>query len=330
MTRTHTTLVTAALLVLVGCKFGWEDTGEDSDDNAVKTHSYDFEASSLLLSDDGREAVMGTSAGVVVFDVASGDPSATTPSEDFTEPLVETWVGDQVAIVDRGLDAGVFLWTPGELSYDLREDDEGANASNARGFDGGLAWIGRRAENCRVLRDGLDLATLQPCGYIRDLDIVRSSGALFLGYDDDEAGTTYVMRLDPDGSQVQIDAPIDHLSWDDTRQTLFVAAADSSTVQAVTADGGPVFSVEIDGTIVDLLALEQEGLLAVLATKGADAHVHIVDQYTGDELRLIDTASSSTGLAASADSSTIAILQADRLAILEIDWDRLLTDDTGE
>ncbi len=326
---TFRSLAPLALLALVGCKFGWSDTGED-EDRAIKTRSYDYEASSLILSDDGTTAVMATANGVVVFDTTSGDASATTPAEDFIAPEVEDWVDSKVAIVDRSADAGVYLWEPGELSYELREDEEAqANASNARGFSGGLAWIGRKAENCRILRDGLDLTTIEPCGYIRDLAIIPSDGTLFLGYDDDQGALT-VLRIDPDGTQTHLDVPMDLLSWDDTRKVLYTATADSSSVAAVTKDGGPVFSVKVEGEIADLVALEREGLLAVLVLQGSEAFVHIVDQYSGELLTSLDAAPSSVSLVASGDSSTLAILQADRMAILTLDWDRVLNPDTGE
>lgn len=323
--------VSLALMALVGCHFGWSDTGPDDDDNPVRTRSYDYAATSLLLSANGNQAVMSTSAGVVVFDTTTGDASATTPAEDFAEPTVEDWVGDKVAIVDRNAETGVFLWEPGELGYELREDEEaGSKASNALGFSSGLAWIGRRATNCRILRDGLDLAIIEPCGYIRDLDVVDADGTLFLGYDDDQGGLV-VLRVDPDGSQVSLDTPMDMLSWDNVRQVLYTATADTTRVEAVTVDGGPVFSVDLPGTVLDLVALEQQGLLAVLATQGSDAYMHIIDQYTGEELREIEAAPASTSLAASSDSSTIAILQADRMAILTVDWTTLLAaSDTGE
>ena len=324
------TLAPFALLALAGCKFGWTDTGED-EDNPVKTHSHDFAATSLVLSANGDLAIMSTSAGVVAFDTSSGQASASTPAGDFVEPKVEDWIGDKVAIIERSVDGGVFLWEPGVPGYELREDeDAGANASSAIGFSGGLAWIGRRAENCRIFRDGLDLATIEPCGRVRELDVVRADGTLFLGYDD-ELGTESVQRIDPDGSQATLDVPMDHISWDNVRQVLYTASADSTLVEAVTAEGGPVFSVELDDPIVDLVALEQRGLLAVLTVAGADAYVHIIDQYTGAEVKVLDAASATSFMAASADSSTLALVQAERMVILEVDWAALLApSDTQE
>ena len=316
-----------ALLALAGCKFGWSDTGEDTDDNAVKTRSYDYEASSMLLSDNGKQGIISTSAGVVVFDTTTGDATATTPADDFAQPNLEDWVGDKVAIIDRNTDGGVFLWQPGELGYELREDDEGANASHALGFDGGLAWVGRRAKNCRINREGLELVALQPCGFIRDVDIA-TDGTLFLGYDDD-AKWTGVLRIDPDGAEARLDVPMDIIAWDNVRNVLFTATADTTRVEAVTADGGPVFSVDLPGAVTDLAALEAEGLLAVLAVQGSDAYVHIIDQYSGNEVATIEAAPASTSLAVSADSSTLSIIQNERMAIVTVDWDKLLTADTG-
>ncbi len=332
LARPHVrTLLPLSLLLLIGCKRGWTDTGED-EGGPVRTRSFDYAASSMLLSANGSRAVIATSEGLVAFDTATGDATATTPAEDFAEAALEDWVGERVAIVDRGADAGVFLWEPGVQGYEERVDEEAeANASNARGFDGGLAWIGRRGANCRIFRDGLDLTTIEGCGYLRDLDIAPGDGTLFMGYDDDKGGQM-VRRVDPDGGTADLQIPIDHLSWDDPRQTLYAAEDGGSTIQAVTIDGGPVFSVELDATITDIVALEEADLLAVLATSGSDAHVHLIDQYTGEEVAAIDAASASNALIASADGSTLALPQADRMAILTVDWDALIaaSADTGE
>jgi hypothetical protein len=321
-------LAPLTLMALCACKFGWTDTG-DEDNPIVQQRSHDFVADSLLLGSNGDVGVMATAEGVVQFDTWTGSASATTPADDFSEPTVWAWVGSQVAIVDRSADAGVFLWEPGELDYDLREDSEGANASAAVGFDGGLAWIGRRAENCRVLRDGMEVVSIEGCGYIRDLD-ARDDGTLFLGYDDDAGGLS-VLRVDLDGGLVHLEVPMAHISWDETRQVLYTASQGATRVEAVTVDGGPVFSVDLPGTVEDLVSLEREGLLAVLAVQGADAYVHFIDQYSGLEVANIDAASSATGLVTSADGSTIAILQPDRMVLATIDWERLLASfaDTG-
>lgn len=322
-------LATLAMLALCACKFGWSDTGSE-DDPIVQQRSFDFVANSLLLDATGDNAVMATSEGVVVFDTWTGSSSATTPADDFAEPMLWDWVGSQVAIVDRSADAGVFLWEPGELDYDLREDAEGANASAARGFDGGVAWIGRRAENCRVLRDGMDVVSIEACGYVRDLE-TRPDGTMFLGYDDDAGGLS-VLRVELDGGLVPLDVPMHRISWDETRQVLYTASEGANRVEAVTVDGGPVFSVDLPGTVIDLVSLEREGLLAVLAEQGADAYVHLIDQYSGLEVADIDAASSATALEASSDGSSLAILQPDRLVVVTVDWPALVASfaDTGE
>jgi hypothetical protein len=318
-----------ALLSLTACKFGWSDTG-DEDDGPVEARSYDFAAGTLLLDSRGDNAVMTTSEGIVLFDTWTGEAGATTPADDFADPSLEDWLGEKVAIVDRSVDAGVFLWEPGTMGYEQRVDEEAsANASTARSFGDSLAWIGRRAENCRVLRDGMDTVGIDDCGYIRDMD-AKDDGTLFLGYDDDAGGRS-VLRIDPDGTTTSLDLPMWRFSWDGVRQVLFTTSEGSNTLDAVTAEGGPVFSTQLPGTIVDVLSLEAPGLVAVLALEGADAYVHFVDQYSGLEVANMGAASSATFLAGSGDDSTLALVQPDRLVVATIDWQALLASfaDTG-
>jgi hypothetical protein len=325
------TLASLSLLLLLGCKHGWNDTGED-DGGPVRTRSYDYAASSMLLYADGSSAVIATTDGIVAFETATGDATSTTPSEDFVQPKLEDWVGTKVAIIDRDVDGGVYLWRPGEQGYELHEDEEAeANASHARGFEGGLAWIGRRGNSCRIFREGLALTSIEDCGSLHGLAIAPEDGTLFMGYDDGEGGQK-VRRVDPGGELTELQLPLDLLSWDDPRETLYAATEGGSTVQAVTIDGGPVFNVQLEATITDLVALEEADLLAVLASSGSDTHIHLIDQYSGEQVATIDAASAANALIASADGGTLALPQADRMAILTVDWDALLAAaaDTGE
>lgn len=311
------------LLALSACKRGWTDTGEE-DQQAVQSRSYDYDVGSLVLSATGDIGVMSTAEGVVAFDTWTGDGTSGTNPEDFADPSVEDWYGDQVLIVDRGVGAGVFLWEPGVPGYEMREDEESeARAFAARSFSDGVAWVGRKAENCRILRDGLEVATIADCGYVRDMAAVDSDGTLFLGYDDD-IDTTELLRLDPDGTFTTIDAPMYRMAWDDTRQVLYTADDGGTQVRAVTPEGGPVFSLDFDDPVRDVAALERLGYLAVLTVGGGDGYVHVFDQYSGEKLVDFDVGSSADSLAASADSSTMAWIHTGRLVIATIDWDALL------
>ncbi len=213
----------------------------------------------------------------------------------------------------------------------MHEDEESdANASITRSFSGGIAWVGRRAENCLVFRDGIATASIEACGYIRDMAVIDSDGTLFLGYDDD-AGTTALLRLDPDGSLTDLEAPMYRLAWDDTTRVLYAVDDGATQVQALTSDGGPVFSLDFDDPVVDLAVLEREAKLAVLTVSGAEGLVHIFDQYTGEKLVDLDAGSSAHTLAASLDGDTMAWAQSDRLIISTVDWDELLAgEDTGD
>ena len=119
---TRTTLPLLLLVGLTACKFGWSDTGDDEQD-AVQTRSFDYDVSSIILSDNGAVGVMSTSEGVVAFDSWTGDGQGATAPGDFTEANVEDWYDDRVLIVDRDADAGVFIWEPGVVGYEMHEDD---------------------------------------------------------------------------------------------------------------------------------------------------------------------------------------------------------------
>jgi hypothetical protein len=319
MHRLSPTIAFASLLC-AACGPNWADTGPEDGENPIQVRSFDYDASSLLLSEDGDQAVMVTSAGAILFDTWTGDGSASTAKGDFAQPTLECWLDQRVAIVDRGADAGVFLWEPGVTGYEQREDKEGsANASNARSFDGGLAWVGRRAENCRILRDGLATATIEACGYVRDMTIARADGTVFLGYDDDKGGLS-VLKIDPSGAATSLDTPMYRVAWDNLREVLYSADEDGTRVEAVTIQGGPVFGIDLPGPVVDLAVLEPQGLLAVLTSEGSDGVIHVIDQITGEELTQLNAGSSSSALAASADGSTVATLQAGRLVVTTVDW----------
>lgn len=324
--------MTRALILLLipafGCKHGWSDTGEEGA-GPVRTRSFDFAATALILSEHGDLGVMATAQGVSTFDTSSGAGLASTGEADFAEATVEDWVGESVAIVDRSADAGVFLWTPGAVGYDERVDEEaGGRASLARGWSGGLAWVARRGDTCRFLRDGLPTANLEACGYLRAAAVIPEDGTLFLGRDDDQGGLQ-LLRLDPSGALVELGGPVDLLDWDDVLGTLYAADDGGSEVRALTREGGPAFGLTLDGPVLDLVALDGVGKLAVLAGEGTDVAVRVFDAYTGLEVTAFEAGSSARFLAASADGGTIAVVQPDRMVVMTVDWDALL-EDTGQ
>jgi len=268
---------------------------------------------------------------VVVFDSWAGDTLASTPADDFVEPSVQAWLGAQVAIVDRGAEAGVYLWTPGEQTYDIVADEESeAAAAMARSFDAGLAWLSRRAETCRLLREGFDTAVIESCSYLRDMAVVPADGTTFLGHDDG-AGDEELLRIDAAGSASSIDAPIHHLAYDPVYDTVYAAGDGESSFYAMTTEGGPVGGESVEGTLVDLAVLDSVNLLALLVVDGGDAWVQILDLASYEERARISSASAATALLASADGGTLAWLQPDRLVIAEVDWAALFeaSEDSG-
>lgn len=317
-----------AMLVAIACQDGGPDTGTEGD-GPIHIRTFNLAASSLLLSVHGGVGVMAAEGTVSSFDTTSGATLASTPAGDFAEPAVEDWVGERVAIVDRSSGGGVFIWTPGETGYEERVDDEAsASASMARGWDGGLAWVGRRGDTCRFLRDGLPTITLEACGYLRDMATIPADGTLFLGRDDDGGGLG-ILRLDPNGAMLSIDGPIGLLSWDDALQTLYAADPGHTQVHALTTAGGPVFSLTLEAPILDLAALDGAGALAVLAGEGDQVRVHLIDAIRAEELTSVEAGPSARSLAASADGSTLAIVLPDRLVLVAVDWVALREDTAG-
>jgi hypothetical protein len=312
------------LLLAAGCQDPPNDTGPE-EEGAIHQRSFDLSAASLLLSEHGDVGVMAADDRVSTFDAVTGDGLAVTGPGDFTAPTVEDWVGERVAIVDRA-PGGVFLWTPGEVGYEERLDEEaGGTASLARGWDGGLAWVGRRSDTCRFLRDGLPDATLKACGSLLAAAVIRGDGTLFLGRDDGVGGVG-ILRLDPNGAMVPLTGPIGLLDWDDQLEVLYAADPEDTVVHALTADGGPVFDLPQDGPVLDLAALDGAAALAVLAGEGNDLRVHLFDAIRGEEITSLEVAPQSRYLAASTDGATIAVAQPDRLVVFTVDWLALMSD----